>query len=89
MDKIVIIEILDIEKYKYNPFVKKYGILQDTLYETAVINWESNRGGICTNISHKDYKILPDFMWDIVNGEVIVLCCDVHICTGLKIWGIK
>lgn len=86
MDKIVIIELLDTEKYRYNPYAKKYGILQDTLYTTAVINWDSNRDGICTNISHKDYKILPDHMWDIVDGEVIVLDCGVHIYTGLKIW---
>lgn len=84
MDKVIIVKIFNTEKY--NPYVKQYGILQDVLGETAVINFDSNRGGMCTNVSHGDYKILPDYLWNIIDGEVIVLCGDVHICTGLKIW---
>lgn len=84
MNKVTIVKIFDSEKYK--PYGKIYGILQDKLEKTAIINWNSNVGGICTNVDHKDYSILPDYLWDIIDGEVVLPCCGGYIRTGLKIW---
>lgn len=79
MDKVVIVKILDTKKY--NPYVKPYGILQDVLDKSAVINFSSNRGGLCINVSHGDYEILPEYLWDIIDGEVIIR----YVRTGLNI----
>lgn len=82
--KVTIVKILNSEKYK--PFSKSYGILYDILEETAVINWDSNRGGMATNVSHTDYSILPEYLWNVVDGEVVIPRCGGYIRTGLKIW---
>ena len=83
MKNIVIVKIDNPEKYMY---VKNYGILQQTMEETAVINFHSNMGGICTNISHGDYHIVPRYLWEVIDGEVVILCRDEYINNGLKIW---
>lgn len=41
---------------------------------------------MATNISHADYSILPEYLWDIVEGEVVIPRCGGYIRTGLKIW---
>lgn len=53
--------------------------------KTAVINWNGNTGGICTNVNHGDYNVMPDYLWDIIDGEIILPRCGGYIRTGLKI----
>lgn len=84
MSKVIIVKVLNPEKYK--PYGKSYGVLQATLEEIAIINWNGNAGGICTNVYHGDYNVLPDYLWDIVDGEIILSRCGGYIRTGLKIY---
>lgn len=83
MNKLTVVKIYDVEKYK--PFAKEYGILEDLLPETAVINWSGNMGGICTNISHTDYGIVSPDYWTIINGEIIIKPNGGYVRTGLRI----
>lgn len=83
MRDIIIVKINNPEKY--GPFAKKYGILQDVLENTVVVNWNSNMSGICTNVSHGDYAIVPNYMWELIDGEVIINSNINPVNTGLKI----
>lgn len=83
MKDIVIVEIDNPEKYTH---VRNYGILQQSMEETAVICFDSNMGGMCTNIKHGDYHIIPRYMWEVIDGEAIIPCCGGYIKTGLRIW---
>ena len=83
MRKWAVVKIYDPEKYK--PFAKRYGILVDSLHETAVINWDGNGGGICTNVKHGDYGVLSPDYWDVLDGEVIITPYGGYIRTGLYI----
>lgn len=60
--------------------------LQQVMGETAVINLNSNRGGIAVNIVHGDYVVLPSDYWDIFQGEVLITGYERCFPTGLKIW---
>lgn len=80
---LIIVKIHNIERYK--PFAKQYGVLQDSLESTAVINWDGNNGGICTNVAHEDYGVVSPDYWDIINGEVVINRYGGCIHTGLKI----
>lgn len=74
------------EPNKYKPFAKKYGILVDSLQETASINWNGNGGGICTTIKHGDYGIISPDYWDVApDGEVWITYYGGYIRTGLYI----
>ena len=84
MKEITIVKISNPEKYK--PYGQTYGILEDILDQTAIINWCSNMGGVCTNVAHEDYSIVPAYRWDVVDGEVIIPCYGGYIRTGLKVW---
>lgn len=81
MNNIKVVRIYNPEKYK--PFAKEYGILVDSLQETAVINWNGNRGGICTNVEHKDYYLVSPCSWDICDGEIMI---NGYVPTGLEVW---
>ncbi len=70
MSDIIVVRIYNTEKYK--PFAKKYGVLEDSLIETAVINWDGTGCGICTNVSHRDYGIIHPNNVVIINGEILV-----------------
>lgn len=85
MSNIMVVQVYNPEKYK--PFGQTYGLLIQSMDETAVINWNSNMGGICTNVSHGDYGIVSPDRWDIYNNEVVIICCGGYIRTGLKVWG--
>jgi len=82
--EITIVEIHNPERYK--PFCKGYGILVKSMDETAVINMESNLSGLDINIPHGDYHVVPKYMWEVLDNEVVIPCCGGHIPTGLKIW---
>ena len=58
------------------------------LPETAVVNMDSDSTGICVNISHGDYHIVPPYMWDVLDGEVILPRYGGYISTKLKIRGV-
>lgn len=84
MRKWHVVKIYEPEKYK--PFAKHYGILVDSLQETAVINWNGNGGGICTNVKHEDYGIMSPDYWDIASdGEILITPYGGYIETGLYI----
>ena len=83
MNEIKIVEIHNPEKY--NKFCKKYGILVQSMQETAVINMDSNMGGMAINIKHGDYHVVPAYMWEVYDGEAIIPCCGGYIKTGLRI----
>lgn len=83
MKDITIVRIDNPENYTH---VREYGILQQLMQETAVINFDSNMGGMCTNIKHSDYHVVPSYMWEVYDGEAIIPCCGGYIRTGLKIW---
>lgn len=71
---------------KYEPLAKQYGIMVDSLENTAVINFNSNASGICVNIPHDEYGIVsPDF-WDIMDDEIVITPYGGHMRTGLKIY---
>ena len=71
---------------KYEPYSKQYGIMVDSLNETAVINFNSNTAGICVNVSHDDYGVVSPDYWDILDGEVVIKPYGGYIRTGLKIY---
>jgi len=72
----------------YTSVNKKYGILVRSMKETAIINFDSNMGGIAVNIAHGDYSILPSDMYEIRDGKVFVYDYEEHgyIDAGLMIW---
>ena len=68
----------------YKPWGKKYGILQEELIETGVINWSGTNGtGFCTNVSRFDYKRVPSY--EIVDDEIVVYdySSGKYVWTGL------
>ena len=59
--------------------------------ETAIINFNSNMGGIAVNVKHGDYVILSSDRYIIdKDGKVFVYDYDVkphgYVDAGLKIW---
>ena len=83
-----IVKITNLEDYKN--IKKKYGILMQSMTETAIINFDSNMGGLAVNVKHGDYSILPSNMYKVENGKVFVYDYD-HvphgfIDAGLTIW---
>lgn len=84
MNGITIVEIHNPEKH--HPYCNKYGILVRSMQETAVINMDSNMGGMAINVKHGDYHVVPAYMWELLGNEVIIPCCGGHISTGLKVW---
>ena len=71
------------EKY---PYSKQYGILVDSLKETAVINFNSNKAGLCISVSHDDYGVVSPDYWDIWDGEIVIKPYGGYIPTGLQIY---
>lgn len=86
MEEIIIVKIINREKYNNNIFVKEYGVLQQKMNETAIINFDGNMGGICVNIAHDDYVIVSSHEWKTIDGRVIVSEHDKCIDTDLRIW---
>ena len=84
MENLTIVKIRHPEKYK--SLHQTYGILVQSMENTAVINFDSNKGGMCVNIAHEDYGVVSPNYWDILYGEVIIECSGGYIPTGLKIW---
>lgn len=84
MNNIIVVKIRNVDKYK--PFAKTYGILVQSMEETAVINWTGIYGGICTNVSHEDYGVVSPDYWDILDGEIVITPYGGYIRTGLKVW---
>ena len=80
--KETIVRIKNPEMYK----VKEYGILQQKMNETSVINFNSNMCGLCVNIVHSDYEIISPQNCKLVNGKIIVYRNGVEINTGLELW---
>lgn len=81
MENITIVKIREPEKYGLSHQI--YGILVQSMDETAVVNFNSNRGGMTINIAHGDYDIISPDCWATCNGQVIIN--GVYV-TGLKIW---
>ena len=84
MSNLTIVKIRHPEKYKC--LRQNYGILVKSMEDTAIINFDSNMGGMCINIAHGDYGVVSPDYWDILNGEVIITGYGGYIRTGLKIW---
>lgn len=84
MENLTIVKIRHPEKYK--SLHQTYGILIQAMENTAVVNFDSNKGGMAINIAHEDYGIVSPNYWDILDGEVIIECSGGYIPTGLKIW---
>ena len=84
MSETKIVQIMNPERYSSLP--KEYGILQYSLPETAVINFDSNRGGHAINIHHQDYRVLPSCMYEIKSGKVWVCHNGEYIDSGLMVW---
>ena len=84
MKELKIVKIYNPEKYA--PWAKKYGILVESLMETAVINFDSNKFGNRVNIKHGEYGVMSPNYWDVLDGEVVITPCGGHIRTGLKIY---
>lgn len=84
MENITIVKILNPERYK--SLNQIYGILVCPMEETAVINFDSNKGGLCINVAHGDYGVISPCYWDVIDGKVVVRACGGYIHTGLKIW---
>jgi hypothetical protein len=63
-----------------------YGILVSSREHSAIINFDSNMGGLAINISHCDYGVVSPNYWDILDGEIVITCCGGYIPTGLKVW---
>lgn len=88
MDNIKVVKIRNPENY--NSWVKEYGILIDSMPNSAMINFDSNKGGICVTIAHEDYYILHPCEWNISKtGRVIVHGSFEDYLTDLIIWGEK
>lgn len=83
MKGLQVVRMKQIEKYK--PFAKHYGILVQSMEDTAVINWDSNKSGIATNVAHEDYSIVSPDYWDIYDGEIVIRCGGGFLKTGLKV----
>lgn len=84
MENITVVKIRCPEKYKL--LHQTYGLLVQSMEETAVINFDSNKGGMAINIAHGDYGVVSPDYWDIYNGQVVITCYGGYIPTGLKIW---
>lgn len=84
-NKITIVEITRPGNYR-SPGVKRFGVLLKRMTDTAIVNFHNNIGGLCVNIAHGDYRVVPVTDWVIVGGEVVVLKCDgQNYYTGLEI----
>jgi hypothetical protein len=70
-------------KEKYKPFAKEYGIIVQSMQDTAVINFTSNSAGMGVNVSHKDYTIINPLYWYVKGGYIM---CNGGIHTGLKVY---
>lgn len=86
MNNITVVKIFNPEKYKLSNQV--YGILVDSMRDTAVVNFSGNCGGLCINIAHGDYGIVSPNYWDIYDGEVVITCSGGYIPTRLRIWNL-
>jgi hypothetical protein len=84
MKEVTIVKIHNPEDYF--PFCRAYGILMHSMTETAVINIDSNMGGMTINIKHGDYHVIPSDMWELLDGKVIIPYYGGYIETSLKIW---
>ena len=84
MSNLTIVKIRHPEKYKF--LRQNYGILVKSMEDTAIINFDSNMGGMAINIAHEDYGVVSPDYWDVLNGEVIITGCGGYIKTGLKVW---
>lgn len=78
-----VVKIYNPDKY---PYSRRYGILVDSFKETAVINFNSNKEGLCISISHDDYGIVSPDYWEIWDGEIVIKPYGGYIVTGLKIY---
>lgn len=72
MKNLIVVEIIHPECYQNNTFVKKYGILEQSLQYTTCINFEGNSGGIVANIAHESYRVLDDTEYEIKHGKLYV-----------------
>ena len=87
MENLTIVKIRNPQNYEMLKNKKVvYGILISSMENTAVINFDSNKGGLAINISHSDYGVVSPDYWDILDGEVIITCYGGYIPTGLKVW---
>ena len=84
MRNLTIVKIRHPEKYKN--LHQNYGILVKSMEDTAIINFDSNMGGMCINIAHEDYGVVSPDYWDVLDREVIITGYGGYIKTGLKIW---
>lgn len=83
MEKVMIVKIRNPEKYRLH---QTYGILQQVMGETAVINLDSNKGGMAVNIAHGDYVVMPSDYWAVFQGQVCITGYGDCFPTGLTVW---
>lgn len=82
MNNITVIKVYKPDKYNLH---QRYGILKQSMQDTALINFSGNTSGLCVNIAHSDYGVISPDYWDILNGEVVVTPYGGYIRTGLMI----
>lgn len=82
MNNITVIKVYKPDKYNLR---QRYGILKQSMQDTALINFSGNTSGLCVNIAHSDYGVVSPDYWDILNGEVVVTPYGGYIRTGLMI----
>lgn len=82
-DTITIVKIKNPEIYG----CERYGILQQKMEETSIINFDSNMGGLCVNIKNEDFYNISSYMWSVIRGRVIIHCNDgTNYLTNLRLW---
>lgn len=86
MNNITVVRIYNPEKYGLKN--QEYGILVDSMQNTALVNFSGNCGGLCISIAHSDYGIVSPSYWDIYDGELVITCSGGFIPTKLRIWNL-
>jgi len=80
----MIVEIKNFENY--GTFAKKYGIVQQIMDYTIVVNFDSKNGsGICINIAQEDVKLINQDRFMEYANIIYEKQRDKLVDTGLKV----
>lgn len=82
MNNIVVVKVYKPEKYSLN---QQYGILIQSMQDTALVNFTSNTSGLCVNIAHSDYGVVSPNSWKVFDNEIEVKGPNGYITTGLEL----
>lgn len=68
---IIVVKILNPEKYITVAGVS-YGILVDSLINTAIVDIRGRVPHYYVTIGHEDYAVVPRKNWDVVDGQIFI-----------------